>query len=178
MVSLFLLLTSTTAMGETEAHELNTTTPYPNRLAFVQFGPGGDASHSKSGKLGPAIAEKPAYPLDVPPPPKTAISKGSFTVWINPPKPKPGQKYTIYIQVKVPKSLKRYPIKDLTGSIVGTDGYKDYFGGPLETGTLPVKNQRVRFPICNVPGAQGLVRDVIRVKSRILKESCEIKMQF
>lgn len=114
----------------------------------------------------------------VPPLPKHAVSKGSFSVWTKPEKPKPGQQYSIFAEINVPKIISRYPLKDLSGSLTGTDGYKDHFGGPTETGFVPVKDQKVRFEVVKVPGAAQLVKDVIEIESKILKEKQTIEIVF
>ncbi len=82
------------------------------------------------------------------------------------------------VQIKVPRSLKRYPLRDLSGFIVGTDGYKQRFGGPTETGHVPVKNHTVRLKATIVPGAAQLVKDVIEIKSKMLKEEQKIEITF
>ena len=120
----------------------------------------------------PAIAEKPCNSV-----PASAITKGSFTVWTEPKDPKPGQQYRIMVEVKVSEKLDKYPRCDISGSVLGTDGYKDYFGGPTEPGYYGVKDQRVRFEVM-VPGAAQLVEDVIEIKSKLLKEEHEIKLEF
>jgi hypothetical protein len=110
--------------------------------------------------------------------PKQAVTKGSFTVWTDPEDPQPGQKYVIMIQIQLNNSVKRYPRSDLMGNVVGTDGYKDYFGGPTEAGYLPVMENTVRVQACVVPGAAQLVKDVITVESKILKEKQVIDIVF
>jgi hypothetical protein len=74
--------------------------------------------------------------------PKNAVRKGSFAAWTTPvfshgfqrkfgePEPKPGdsprpmQPYWITIQIEVPGDRPRFPIRDLTGEVIGTDGYR------------------------------------------------------
>jgi hypothetical protein len=110
--------------------------------------------------------------------PLQAVTKGSFTVWTEPEDPLPGQAYKIWIQVKLKNEIKRYPRSDLNGNIVGTDGYKDYFGGPTEAGYLPIRDNTVRYEALTVPGASELVKDVINVESKILKEKQMIELVF
>jgi hypothetical protein len=110
--------------------------------------------------------------------PSQAITQGSFTVWTVPEDPQPGQQYVIMIQVKLNTAVKRYPKSDLKGNVVGTDGYKDYFGGPTESGYLPISDNAVQLQACFVPGAADLVKDVITVESKILDEKQVIEIVF
>lgn len=56
--------------------------------------------------------------------PANAITRGSFTVWTEPRDPQPGQSYQIFIEVRLPASLSTYAQTDLSGTIVGSDGYE------------------------------------------------------
>ena len=105
-----------------------------------------------------------------------AITKGSFTVWTVPQDPAPGQNYLIIIQVKLPKKITRYRRSDLKGTVVGTDGYKQYIPG-VRRGYLPVKENKVQLAIF-VPAAASLVRDKIEVRSKILKEKQSLEIEF
>ncbi len=110
--------------------------------------------------------------------PARVFTKGSFTVWTEPNDPKPGERYNIIVEIKLDKNVKRYPLRDLSGFVVGTDGYKQNFGGPTEAGYVDVKNNRARLQATTVPGASQLVKDVITVKSKILEEKQEIEIIF
>lgn len=123
-------------------------------------------------KRRPAIAEKPCNSV-----PDSAVTKGRFTVWTEPENPKPGQRYRILIEVKVSEKLEKYPRCDLTGRILGTDGYVQNFGGPAEHGFYAVKDQKVRLHVA-VPGASQLVKDVIQVKSKRFDEEQRIELEF
>ncbi|MBT4868423.1 MAG: hypothetical protein HON53_25215 [Planctomycetaceae bacterium] len=105
-----------------------------------------------------------------------AITKGSFTVWTVPEDPAPGQNYLIIIQVKLPKKITRYRRSDLKGTVVGTDGYRQYIPG-VRRGYLPVKENKAQLAIF-VPAAASLVRDRIEVSSRILKEKQKLEIEF
>jgi hypothetical protein len=109
--------------------------------------------------------------------PKQAVTKGSFTVWTEPEDPMPGQQYNIVIQVKLKSNVAKLRRSDIKGSVIGTDGYKDYFGGPTEPGYYTVKDNMVRFQVL-VPGAAQLVKDVINVESELLKEKQQIEIVF
>lgn len=126
-----------------------------------------------------------------------AVSAGSFTAWTVPEDPKPGQDYMIVIRIKVPKGTTSYRVSDLSGQIVGTDGYtltvpvdrnpsradrtKTERSGRL----VPVKSRdRLRVVeghvqlMVDVPGAASLTRDSIRLKSKLLKEEQKLEIVF
>ncbi len=132
------------------------------------------------GLTNPKIEPKPLPIGDQPKVPKGAVAKGSFTVWTVPKDPKPGEQYNIMIQIQLPKTnkLTRIPKSDVKGHIVGTDGYKDYFGGPAEKGFILVKKGKVLLDPIPVPGAQKLVKDIITVESKLLKEKQTLEIVF
>jgi hypothetical protein len=140
--------------------------------------------------------------------PGNAVRKGSFTAWTVPiytanfpkrfgdPEPKPGdsprpkQPYHIIIQIKVPRNKTTYAlVSDLTGTVVGTDGYRQKI--PENTmvlaadgktfvvprGSVRVKNGLVHIQIF-VPGAERLIRDTIEVSSKMLKEEQTLELVF
>jgi hypothetical protein len=108
--------------------------------------------------------------------PDSAITKGSFTVWTEPEDPLPRQRYNIVIQVKVPKSVKQFRLRDLTGDVRGTDGYYKQikYGATDKKG---VKDGIVQLQIA-IPGAVQLIKDTIRIKSDMLKEEQTIEIVF
>ena len=55
---------------------------------------------------------------------KNAVTAGRFTVWTVPEKPQLNQPYLVVIQVRVLKGSSKYQASDLSGSIVGTDDYR------------------------------------------------------
>lgn len=108
--------------------------------------------------------------------PGHAQTKGSFSAWADPRDPKPGQEYFIVIQIKLPAKYKKYKGSDLSGLVVGTDKYKQeirYHGNQ----TFPVEDGNVQFRI-RVPGAARLVRDTIRVESKMLREKQTFEIEF
>lgn len=140
--------------------------------------------------------------------PKNAVQKGSFAAWTTPvyddyfprpfgaPEPQPGdspqpmQNYWITIQVKVPGDRRKYSIRDLTGEVIGTDGYrqkipqhtfqltKDGKLRPLqEGGQVQVVDGLVQF-VVRVPGARRLVKDTIVIRSKLLKEEQALEIVF
>ena len=108
-----------------------------------------------------------------------AITKGSFTVWTDPVDPAPRESYRIIIQIKLPKRVRRYPVQDLTGIVVGTDGYRKRIPAdlPRKIRFLQVKNHQTQLAIL-IPGAERLVKDTIQVSSKILKEKQNLRIEF
>jgi hypothetical protein len=125
-----------------------------------------------------------------------AVTKGSFTAFTIPASPKPRENYSIVIEVRLPDDVKEYRVSDLTGDVRGSDGYKQklpydsrtpYASGypgdndsirQLEASTvLDVVRNRVQIVI-KVPGAGRLVKDVITIRSRKLKEEQELTLVF
>lgn len=120
----------------------------------------------------------------VPPPPKPpqeAVTKGSFTVWANPPNPKMFESYEIHVRVKLPANTFQYNRMDLSGTLYGTDGYQQTIN--VDDG---LSVQRFNFTpgsgyaelIMPIPGASGGVSDTLTVNSRLIKESQTIKIVF
>ncbi|MGE3313813.1 MAG: hypothetical protein AB7O26_01770 [Planctomycetaceae bacterium] len=104
------------------------------------------------------------------------VTEGSFTVWTVPADPKPNENYSIIMQIKLPKRAKSYRTADLTGTVVGTDRYRQDLPGN-QPKYLPVKQSSVQLEIL-VPGAAELVQDTIRIKSKMLKEEQELRIVF
>lgn len=108
--------------------------------------------------------------------PDSAITQGSFTVWTEPKAPKPRSKYEIIIQVKLPPSVKQYRLRDLTGMVVGTDGYRKQIKFK-STERRGVKEGVVQIAITIPSGAQ-LVKDTIQIRSQVLNEEQTIEIVF
>lgn len=133
--------------------------------------------------------------------PANAVRRGSFTAFTVPivgrnqtsepgTSPRPGQDYYIVVQITVPGTRKIYPLRDLKGLIVGTDGYRQRVpenafvmeeDGQLvplaPTRSLKVVDGVVQIFI-RVPGASRLVRDEIQVQSALLRETQELALTF
>lgn len=108
--------------------------------------------------------------------PGHAQTRGSFSAWAEPRDPKPGQDYHIVIHIQLPPKYKKYKGSDLTGMVIGTDKYEQkiqYKGNE----TFPVEDGAVEFRI-RVPGGGRLVRDTIRVESKLLKEKHTFEIEF
>lgn len=108
--------------------------------------------------------------------PKYAVTKGSFSAWTDPKDPEPGFSYQIVIQFRLPANVKVYRGSDLTGMVIGTDGYKQAIRlSKNETFTVQDGSVQIRQV---VPGAAKLVRDTIRVESKLLREKQVIEIEF
>ena len=125
-----------------------------------------------------------------------AVTKGSFTAFTIPANPKPREVYSIVIEIRLPDDVNEFRVSDLVGEVKGSDRYTQKLpydsrtpyasGYPAENQkirildgktTLKVVNNRVQI-IVKVPGAAQLVKDVIRIRSRKLKEEQELTLVF
>lgn len=104
------------------------------------------------------------------------VTEGNFTAWTVPADPKPNEDYSIIVQIKLPKRVKVYRSDDLSGTVVGTDRYRQDLPG-LQPKFLQVKKNSVQVEI-PVPRAAELVQDTIRIKSKMLKEEQELQIVF
>jgi hypothetical protein len=110
---------------------------------------------------------------------KKAVTEGSFTVWTVPDDPLPGENYLILIEVKLPEKVLRYPRSDISGLVTGTDGWRQPLPGnaaPVHP-YLPVEDHTVQLQV-EVPGGGRRVEDVVKVRSRLLKEEQVLKLVF
>ena len=110
------------------------------------------------------------------------VKAGSFTAWTIPTDPRPRQHYLIVIQIDLPDHLKlrKYPKRDLYGSVKGTDGYKKQIpsdNARERRGFLPIRNGKAEI-VVPVLGGKNLVKDRIKVGSRLLNESQELELVF
>lgn len=108
--------------------------------------------------------------------PKYAVTKGSYSVWTDPKDPEPGISYQIVIQFRLPRNVDTYRGSDLTGMVTGTDGYKQAIKFS-RTESFPVHDGSVQVRV-RVPGADRLVRDIIRIESKLLREKQVIEIEF
>lgn len=115
-----------------------------------------------------------------PPPGVKFFRKGSFTAWTVPEDPLPGQAYKIVMVVQLPERVARYRATDLSGKVVGSDTYTQAIPGREYTGKrvyLPIKDRTAQLVI-EVPGGAAKVKDVIHIRSRVLRESQELQIEF
>jgi hypothetical protein len=104
--------------------------------------------------------------------------------------PLEGEVYFIVIRIKLPANRSTYSLSDLSGSVIGTDKYRQVIpdgvfvlakDGRLEKpprhGKLDVKNRSIDI-VMRVPGAERLVKDTIELKSKILNETQRMTLEF
>ena len=105
------------------------------------------------------------------------VRKGSFTAWTVPEDPAPGEAYFIIIHVELPKRIRNYDPRDLTGFMRGTDGYKTAIGF-YRGKYFGEFNKRAKQLVIRIPGAAANVRDTIHVESRVLREKQDLEIVF
>lgn len=108
--------------------------------------------------------------------PVQAVREGSFSVWTDPPHPKPGESYRLIIQVKLPPNVKRYSITDLQGVVVGSDGYRKPIPGFMK-GDLPIVDGYVRLAV-PIVSADKKVCDTVFIRSKLLRETQKLMVEF
>lgn len=142
-------------------------------------------------------------PDSEPPLPRNAVRAGSFAAWwipiavrygevVEPGQlPRPGQAYHIYVQIRVPGGRPAFRLDDLSGEIVGTDGYRQQIPDRAlihdEKGSL-VKSagrgharvqQGLAVIVFRVEGAgRAGIRDTISIRSRTLGEEQQLTLEF
>lgn len=150
------------------------------------------AVSSGEGSGEPAGSESPGGGI---PRGRNAVTKGSFTAWTVPDDPAPYKPYYIVIEIKVPENVRRYPLSDLKGELVGTDNWRQSLPweprDPTATrvqrrgrivavtpkDNLPIKNGRAQVLI-RVQAADPEVQDTIQIESRMLNESQKLMIEF
>ena len=135
--------------------------------------PGGVGAGSGTGEGDGTASELAAPMLRVP---GNAVTKGSFTAWTEPEDPVPFESYVIIIRVKLPPKVENYRARDISGMIIGTDGWKQPIRFPSSKVLHPVEGV-VDFQI-TVPGAWKRVRDTVRIESKMLKEKQVLNLEF
>jgi hypothetical protein len=135
--------------------------------------------------------------------PDNAVQAGSFTAWWIPKVerygekvvpgqlPRVGQEYQIVVQIRVPEGRRSFRVEDLSGEIVGTDGYRQNI--PDRAWSLDEKGELTRVAgrpllrvidgyaqiVFKVQGAgKAGVRDTIRIRSRMLSEEQTLVLVF
>ncbi len=112
-------------------------------------------------------------------PPKggNAVTRGSFTAWTVPPDPAPFQNYAIFIRIDLPRNVQRLERNDLSGLVVGTDGYRQLLPGPGPR-YLRTRNRSALLKVMVPAARQPKVRDTIQIRSRVLKEQQTLEIEF
>lgn len=110
------------------------------------------------------------------PAPAHAVVVGAFSAWTEPAFPAPGEAYVIVIQVTLPERIKRYSSGDLSGVIIGADGYRKFIHGN-KAHFLPIVHHtaRIRVPVI---GAERARQDSIIIQSRILRQRQLIELRY
>lgn len=129
-----------------------------------------ERSDSKSTPTPPAATKH----VDVSP--AQAVRQGSFSVWTEPPNPRPGDPYRIIIQVRLPEQTQRYLVTDLQGVVVGSDGYRKPIPG-FAKGELPIVDGYARLAV-PIVSADKKVRDTVFIRSRLLRETQKLLIEF
>jgi hypothetical protein len=121
-----------------------------------------------------------AVPTPQTPVPQQAVTQGSFTVWANPPNPVEGQPYNVHVRVKLPNTVNQYNRNDLSGTLVGTDGYFQPINGIFSI-IQPfyfVPGTGYAELVMRIPGAKRGVNDTLKVTSKLINESQNISVWF
>ena len=117
------------------------------------------------------------------------VHQGSFAAWTVPADPRVGQDYQIVVEVEIPSHTQQYGRSDLTGQLVGTDGYRvmipdgrEYNGlgwvRPRRQPAFRRSGNKARI-VFFVRGSQSaLVRDTIQIRSRLLNEHQSMQIVF
>lgn len=118
-------------------------------------------------------------PLEIPPAPSVAeraVSSGNFLVWVEPAVPFAGEPYCVYVQIRLPERVKRYSRTDLTGVLIGSDGYRKSISGP-EREDIPLIANTATIVI-HVVGAARPEADTLVIRSRLLRQQKTIRLVY
>jgi hypothetical protein len=135
-------------------------------------GPGTPAASPSGGESSAKPSEK-VEEVKVPP---HAVTSGRFSAWTEPASPKPGEPYRIIVLVRLPARVKRYYSTDLTGTVIGSDGYRKSIRGSRRQ-QLPLTNHTARIVI-PIVGSEHGKKDTIVVQSRMLRERRVLELVY
>lgn len=118
-----------------------------------------------------------------------AVQEGSFAAWTVPEDPRVGQDYIIVIEVTLPKGTERYGKADLSGQLIGTDGYKvaipdgrEWNGQgwtrAMRTPAFRRSGDKARVVFFIRGAHQALVRDTVLIRSKLLDEQQKLQITF
>lgn len=111
-------------------------------------------------------------------PAQNAATNGRFRAWTVPAHPGASEMYMLVIEVSLPPTVTEYSLRDLSGTIEGSDRYRQPIGGRRASDrTLPVPNGRIQFHVM-VPGAARLIRDRVTIRSEMLNEEKTLEILF
>ena len=114
--------------------------------------------------------------------PPNSIAKGVFQFWTVPSSPTTGQDYVIHILVNHGVTSESYTKEDLSGEVIGTDGYFQGVNG--SSGTVDFRGEYGIFEqgfqnydslgkaafAMNIPGRAAGVSDALRIHSKVKGE--------
>lgn len=117
------------------------------------------------------------------------VRQGNFAAWTLPADPLVGQDYAIVVEITLPPGVENYNRTDLSGKLIGSDGYMINIPDGREFNgqgwVRPYRRPRFHFGddvarlVFFVRGArEALVRDTIRIRSRVLNESQKLEIIF
>lgn len=159
-------MSASTDIVKPDLHTLDT---LPDSLAALSTNALSSAESAKPGHIAKAAKVGPKMP-------RNAVTAGSFSVWTEPENPDPGEPYKIVVQIRVPNDTDQYPVTDLDGVVVGSDGYQKMIPGNVR-GFLPVENGHVRFEV-HIVSADENVQDTVFVRSKVLREAQKLQLRF
>lgn len=118
-----------------------------------------------------------------------AVREGSFAAWTVPEDPRVGEDYRIVIEVTLPSDTERYARNDLSGQLIGTDGYKvaipdgrEWNGQgwtrPMRTPAFRRSGDKARVVFFIRGAHQSFIRDTILIRSKLLEESQKLQITF
>lgn len=135
--------------------------------------------------------------------PENAVRAGSFAAWWIPKAerygeviapgqlPRVGQEYRIILQIRLPAERRIFNVHDLSGEIIGSDGYRQFIPDRAWTvdekgelvrvsspGSLPVREGLVQIAFKVQGAGRAGVRDEIRIQSRLLNETQTLVLTF
>ena len=90
--------------------------------------------------------------------------------------PVAGEPYSIYIKIRLPERITRYPHSDLSGVLIGSDGYQKRIG-VSQPGFLPLVDNTATIVI-PVVGATRPEADMLIIRSRLLRQQKTVKLIY
>ena len=119
----------------------------------------------------------------------SVVREGSFAAWTVPARPRVRQDYMIVVEVTLPEGTTEYLRNDLVGELKGTDGYRvlipngQEFNGfgwrpPARAPRFHRSGNVARIVFFILGSNEPLVRDTIKIQSRLLRETQQLEIVF
>ncbi|MEX0724665.1 MAG: hypothetical protein WD065_00265 [Planctomycetaceae bacterium] len=109
---------------------------------------------------------------------KNASLQGRYAVWTDPDNPLPRKPYRIIVRIKVPSNeTESYPIDDISGHVIVSDGHKVTIPPPGTGKFLKVQDRIVQFDV-RVLGPDKLVRDRIVLRSALFNDEQTLEIVY